>query len=204
MKKSLFVLFIGLLSLGLVACGSKESDETENDNTPAEEENESVEVDKKLLSVEVTLPAFLFEGEEEVDVDQVIADAKAEGIDKVTYNEDGSFTYKMSKAKHKELMEEMEKELIASVDEMTNSGDLPSIQDIKYNKSFSEFTMIVDRNAFENSFDGFAVLGIGLSGMMYQLFDGVDPEDYEVIINIEDIETGEVFDSVILPEGLEE
>lgn len=204
MRKSLFILFIGLLSLGLVACGSNESDEKENKNTSAEEENESVKVDKKLLSVEVTLPASLFEGEEEVDVDQVIADAKAEGIDKVTYNEDGSFTYKMSKAKHKEVMEEMENELIASVDEMINSEELPSIQDIKYNKSFSEFTMIVDRHSFENSFDGFAALSLGLSGMMYQLFDGADPEDYEVIINVEDVETGEVFDSFVLPEGLEE
>lgn len=204
MRKFLFILFIGLLSLGLVACGSNESDETKNKKSSAEEEHESVKLDKNLLSVEVTLPASLFEGEEEVDVEQVIADAKADGIDNVTYNEDGSFTLKMSKAKHKELMEELENELTASVDEMINSENLPSIQDIKYNKSFSEFKIVVNRNLFENNLDALAVFGLNLSGMMYQLFDGVDPEDYEVIINVEDVETGEIFDSIMFPEAFEE
>ncbi len=205
MKKLLFAVLIGLLSFGLAACGSDDSNKAKNDNKPAEEENESIEVNKKLLSVEVTIPSFFFEEDGELDVDKVIADAKADGIDKVTYNEDdGSFTFKMSKSKHKEVMEETKTELVASIDEMIDSGNFSSIQDIKYNKSFSKFTMFVERDAFENSIDGFATLTLGLSGMMYQLFDGVDAEDCKVTIDIKDVETGEVFDSVVFPDDLNE
>ena len=64
-------------------------------------------MDKGLLNVEVTLPASMFEGE---DMDSSIAEAEKEGI-KVTRNDDGSATYKMSKGKHKEMMKEMEAEL---------------------------------------------------------------------------------------------
>ena len=39
------------------------------------------------------------------------------------------------------------------------------------NKSFSKFTLIVDKEAFENSFDGFAALGLAMTGMYYQAFE---------------------------------
>lgn len=34
----------------------------------------------------------------------------------------------------------------------------------------------VDKEAFENSFDGFAAFGLGLSGLFYQLFNGANPD----------------------------
>lgn len=40
--------------------------------------------------------------------DESIAKAEEEGL-KVTENEDGSLTYKMSKSKHKEMMNEIKK-----------------------------------------------------------------------------------------------
>ena len=47
-------------------------------------------------------------------------------------------------------------------------------------------------------------MGLGMSGMLYQLFNGVDPDDYKVKINLKDEVTDEVFDSVIYPDALEE
>ncbi|WP_231593948.1 hypothetical protein [Cytobacillus firmus] len=132
-----------------------------------------------------------------------IAEAEKEGI-KVTKNDDGSVTYKMSKAKHKEMMKEMQTELEKTIADTKNGEDFPSVKEVTNNKDFSEFTLEVDREAFGNSFDGFAVFGLGLSGMFYQLFNGVDPEDYEVKILVKDTATGEVFNEVIYPEALEE
>ncbi|WP_277585432.1 hypothetical protein [Psychrobacillus antarcticus] len=43
-----------------------------------------------------------------------------------------------------------------------------------------------------------------MSVLLYQLFNGVDSDDYKVKINSKDEVSGEVFDSVIYPDALEE
>ncbi|WP_231514929.1 hypothetical protein [Oceanobacillus salinisoli] len=220
--KKLLILFA--LMLFLAACGGNEetvesTNENESDNQveSAESEDnveetdkmkekdseESVEVDKGLMNVEVTIPSTLFETQNQ-DIDQVIADAKESGIKEVIENNDGSLTYKMSKSKHKEMMADLENQLNTTIEEVKNSEDFVSIQDVNSDKSFSEFTMSVDQEAFENSFDGFAALSLGISGMLYQLFDGVDPENYKVTIFVENVDTGEVFDTITYPEDLEQ
>lgn len=196
--------------LMLVACGNKEENEPAKQNESASNEVESevesedsgaVEIEKNLLSVEVTVPASMIDSD---DIDQVIAEAKADGVGEVTKNSDGSLTYKMSKSKHKEMMNEMAAELKSSIEEMTNGEDFSSIKDITPNKTFSEFTMIVDQDVYENSFDGFATLGLGIGGMMYQLFDGVKSDDYKVTIHVKDETTGEEFATVVYPDDMEE
>lgn len=192
--------------LFITGCSSEETKDTGTEETPkeadkkSEDENESVKVDKGLLNVEVTLPASMFEGE---DMDSSIAEAEKEGI-KVTRNDDGSATYKMSKSKHKEMMKEMETELQKNIADTKNGEDYPSVKAVLHNKDYSEFTLEVEREAYENSFDGFAVFGLGLSGMFYQLFNGANPEEYEVKILVKDAATGEVFDEIIYPDAMEE
>ncbi|KON88054.1 hypothetical protein AF332_15360 [Sporosarcina globispora] len=204
--------FLGLVILAallfITGCSSEETkdtgDKTEQTSKETdkkkEEENESVKVDKGLLNVEVTLPASMLEGE---DMDSSIADAEKEGI-KVTKNNDGSVTYKMYKSKHKEMIKEIETELQKTIADTKNGEDYPSVEEVTHNKDFSEFTLEVEREAYENSFDGFAVFGLGLSGMYYQLFNGVDPEEYEVKILVKDTATGDVFDEIIYPDAMEE
>ncbi|MCC3646824.1 hypothetical protein JGK52_09040 [Cytobacillus oceanisediminis] len=200
MKK--LIVFMSVMIVLLSACsdGEKTAGKKEAGTEKKTEESEAVEVDKGLLNVEVTLPASMFEGE---DADSSIAEAEKEGI-KVTKNDDGSVTYKMSKAKHKEMMKEMETELQKTIADTKNGEDYPSVKEVTNNKDFSEFTLEVDREAYENSFDGFAVFGLGLSGVFYQLFNGVDPEDYEVKILVKDSATGELFNEVIYPDAMEE
>lgn len=205
MKKSAYILFLLLLTF-LAACSSNDdtanSSEkgTETAKASASDEEGGVEVDKNLLSVEVSLPASFFEGQSAEDI---VADAKEEGIE-VTANDDGSYTYKMSKSEHKKLMDEMSNELDKSTADMVSSGDYPSIKDISYNKDFTKFTMVVEKEAYENSMDGFASLGLGMAGMMYQLFDGADPDDYSVSISVEDEASGEVISEVVYPDAMED
>lgn len=199
MRKIHTAIFIMVLLL-LAACSSGNNAGQEvSENAP--DQDGKVEVDKGLLNVELHLPASFFEGE---DIDEVIAEAKEEGVAEVTKNNDGSLTYKMSKSKHKEMMADMKDGLVEYVDELTTSEDYPSIKEVTYHKSFNEFTVVVDKEVFESGFDGFAALGLGMSGLYYQLFSGANMEGSKVTIHVEDEATGEVFNSIVYPDALEE
>jgi len=205
MKKMLFVIFLSLLAI-LSACsasddGDKEVMKDKEEGNKTEETGGALEVDKGLLNVEVTIPSTFMEGE---DIDQVVADAKENGIKNVTKNEDGSVTYKVSKAQHKEMMKEMKTNLASYVEELVSSEDFTSIQDIKHNGAFSEFTVVVDQEAFEGSFDGFATLGLAMSGMYYQAFNGTNAEKLKVTINTKDADTGEIIGTAVYPDVLDE
>ena len=208
MKKLLLGLFL-MSVLILTACSStddteKESKEKEKTEAVAAdnktEKDESVGVDKGLFNVEVTLPPSFFEGE---DIDTAIAEAKADGIKEATKNADGSVTYKMSKDKHKEMMSEMEVGVKEYMDELVTE-DYPSIREVTANKEYSTFTMTVDKALYEDSFDGFASMGLGMMGMYYQVFNGVDSENTKVEINVQDEATSEVFETMVFPDDLEE
>ncbi|WP_245975350.1 hypothetical protein [Oceanobacillus chungangensis] len=211
MKKLLFIL-ISIVFVLAACSGNEETKDSSSkdkagdhiettDSNDSSKDEESLNVDKGLLNVEVTIPASFFEGE---DLDQVIADAKESGIKEVTENSDGSITYKMSKSQHKDMIKELGDELNSTMEELVNSEDFVSIQDVTANKSFSEFTMSVDQEAFENSFDGMAALTLAFSGMIYQLFDGANPDDYEVTILVKNADNGEIFDTLIYPQDLME
>lgn len=205
-------MFAFILSFGLVlaACGKEEANTNQESDTvqadektevESETKSEKIEVEKGLLNVEITLPASMFEGQ---DLDTVISEAKKDGVDEITKNDDGSLTYKMSKARHTEMMNEMKDSVLEAIEETKTSGDFASIKDVTYNKDFSEFTMIVDKEKFQNSFDGFAAMGFGLQGMYYQLFNGVNSNNYKVTINIKDEASGEVLDTVVYPDAFNE
>lgn len=204
MKKILILPLTLLFSILLVACGQdKESEsgkKSDNADRAAEEtKDESFKVDKGLLNVEVTIPASLFEGQE---IDSVITEVKKERIKEVIKNDDGSVTYKMSKSVHKEMMKEMEKDILETIEEIKTSKDFASIKDVSYNKSFTEFTLTVNKEQFENSFDAMASMGLALTGMYYQLFSGVDSEKFKVTVIFKDESNGEVINTIVYPDDL--
>ncbi|ARI76345.1 hypothetical protein [Halobacillus mangrovi] len=223
MKKLLFVLVAFLFVLG--ACGNDSSSESEaegaetteqkeeskanedsqsGESTNADEDKDSsISVDKNLTNVKVTLPKSFLEMQQ-TDFEQVKAEAEAAGVKEVVDNGDGTITYKMSKKQHKEMMQEMEKQMKRSIEDIKTSGDFPSIKDIEANSSFSKITMKVDQEAYENSFDGFATMGVGMTGMFFQVFDGANPDDYNVTIEVVNADTGEVFDTIHYPEAFEQ
>lgn len=178
LKKTIKMLLILFVMGFVVACGSSSSNH-----------------------VEVTLPvSFVGEG---IDIEMLEADAEEMGIEDVKLNDDGSVTYKMTKSAHEEWLSEITTEIETSLTEMVESGDFVSIKDITANNDYTEFTITVDQAAFENSFDGFAVFGIGISSSFYQLLDGKDPENYNVTINIVDEESGDVIDTTVFPDDLD-
>lgn len=207
MKNLLLVSFVLLLSIFLAACSQNAQKEDGKKEDVAEvttdktSDGEPLKVDKGLLNVEVTIPASFLEGQ---DIDTVIAEAKNEGIKEVIKNDDGSITYKMSKSEHKKMMKEMEEGIIKSVEEIKTGEDFTSIKDVSYNKSFSEFTLSVNQEEFENSLDSIASFGLAVTGMYYQLFNGVNPEKYKVTVIFKNESNGEVINTIVYPDDLNE
>ena len=188
-------LFLGMtLVLLLAACGDNDTKDKE-ENTGANEES-SIEVDKGLLNVEITIPAdFLGEQTEE----EIRADAEKQGVKEVTFNDDGSVTYKMSKAEHEKVLKQMGEELDKSLEELVTSGDFPSIQKATANKDYTEFDLTVNRAQFEEGMDSFAVLGLMLGSSYYQLFEGKSEGEAKLTVNYIDAETGETFETEEIP-----
>ena len=210
-QKHAIIVLVLVIGFVLSACsgGSKEANSSAGASSGAAGsgtektetgEQSGIEVDKGLLNVEITLPASFFDEEE---MDQAIAKAKADGVNEVIVNDDGSVTYKMSKATHEKMLKEMKDSLVQLKEELTSGEDFKSIKDIVFNDKLTEFTMTVDRGAFENSFEGFAILGLGFQGMFYQTFDGVPSENIKVTIHLKDEKTGEVFNTVVYPDAWE-
>lgn len=170
--------------------------ETENaSSTP--ETNSSISVDKGLFDVTLNLPASFFEGTSPEDV---IKNAKDEGIT-ATPNDDGSYAYKMSKAKHGEMMSDMAEGIESSVAEILSEKTYASVSNVEYNADFTEFNVTADKTAFESNFmDSFAILTFGLQGTMYQTFNGTP--DNKVTINVVDTATKEVFKTTVYPDAL--
>ena len=210
MKKAIMLILALVLSFTMIGCGkdptSSHTDKVSEAEIEAvdndQEEEGALEVNKKLMNVEVTLPAyFLGVDDEELDIDQVVKDAKEQGIKDVIVNDDGSITYIMSKSKHKEMMGEMQEGITETIENLLSDEDFTSYQDIAANKDFTEFDVVVIRDAYENSFDGFGILGLAFSSLYYQLFDGANPDDYRAVINIMDEATGEIFDTIVYPDA---
>ncbi|NBD25671.1 hypothetical protein [Paenibacillus glycinis] len=183
-----------------------ENDANQADAAGTEEavgDEQQIEVDKGLLNAEVTLPASFFEGEDQTS-ESIIADAKSKGVKDVTKNADGSYTYKMSKSVYNDMLKDAEKSVLDYAATLTDGQTFKSIRSVDHNKSLSEFTLTVDKAAFEGGFDGFAGLSLGMSAMMYQAFNGTAPDKYKVTINYKDAGTKEVFDTVVYPDALKD
>ncbi|MEG0895630.1 MAG: hypothetical protein RSE93_07915, partial [Oscillospiraceae bacterium] len=65
-------------------------------------------------------------------------------------------------------------------------------------------TIAVDKAIYENSTDAIAVLTIGATTMLYQLFDNVPQENIKTTVNVVDETTKETITSFVYPDILSE
>ncbi|WP_163857920.1 hypothetical protein [Paenibacillus elgii] len=160
-----------------------------------EAEKKSIEVQENLLSVEITIPASLV-GK---NIDNAVENAKKKGVSDVKKNDDGSLTYKMSKRKHKEMLDEMKAEIVKQVDEVKDGTTFKSVKNVEYNNDLTEFTITVDEKAFSKSMDGMAGMGLGLTSRFYQIMSGVKPGEDKTVIQYKDSDSGKVIKTVTYP-----
>jgi hypothetical protein len=177
---------------------SEDIDDVPDEDDPLEGLGD-VEVDRGLLNVEVTLPPVYFEGQSPEDI---LSEARGDGISDVTVNPDGSVTYRMSKMRHRELMQEINASLRESL--VTLPDDFSSVQEVTVNQDVTAFRIVADQAAYESSLDGFVIFAIAMQAGMYHLFDGATSDSYRVTIDLVDAASGTVFDTVVLPDDFEE
>ena len=175
------------------------SNESSNVETSSEiEETESkqeLNVDKGLLSVEVTIPASLIN---DLDATTKAAD---ENEDIISYkvNDDGSITYKYKKSAYDKFLDELRDSMDESFQEFVTEDNYPSIVSIEYDKkTFSDITIkVTEQSAYKNSFDSLIILGIKMNLAFYQAFSGDD--EFTSTIHLVDNSNGNEFDTIIYP-----
>jgi hypothetical protein len=186
MFKKLAVLSTVLL---LTACGSNNN---ASEVTPSSSAEQGIEVDQNLLSVDVTIPASFYE-DNPMTQEELQKNADENGFGKATLNPDGSVTLRMSKADHAKALDEMKVGLDESIQQAVN--DQPEIfSEISYDNDVTKFIVVVDKDKFKDDFGaGFIGFTLGIQGMFYQMLAGAT--EPEVLIDLQDKETGEVFDT---------
>jgi hypothetical protein len=200
--KTKLLAFFCIFSLLLTACGSEGKEASTNNNavseTPSatesssEKDSEVISADKGIFSVDVTVPASLFEGASE---DEILAAAKEAGFEKVNFNEAGSVIYTMDKAKHKEYLEDLKQGVDELITEILNDKETyPSFSEILYNENLTEFTILCDKNKY-GIFDSFVSLAFYIHGNIYQAFNGVDSDSLRTVVLFVDQDTGDIIET---------
>lgn len=184
-----------MLLLSLSGCGGGN-----NEQSSASSSSGGVEVDENLLSVEITMPASFFEGTD-MSTFNPESYAAEQGFKKAVVNEDGSIKVTMSKAKHKEIMEQTAKTVTDAFDGMVKAEDTPYITAIGYSKDFASVKISVDKAGYDAA--GFAAafvpFGVYLQTAIYQMFANVEAH---CEIQIIDAATNAVIDSVVYPDAM--
>lgn len=186
LKKWISLLFAALMLLSLASCGNdgkakeqpEESTTSDSESTGSEDakEESGVEVDTGLFNVTITIPAD-FAGEmTQEELDQTVSE---KGYKSATLNDDGSVTYVMTKAQHKEMMDEMKQTINDALKEMTTSGDYPTIVSIEPNADFTDFIVTLSSNELGMA-ETFSAMALYLYGGMYNAFNGTTADNIHV------------------------
>ena len=148
------------------------------------------------LDVEISIPAGYLEG---ADQSSIRADAQERGIHDVSFDDDGSVTFKMSRATHQQIMAEVRAEAVSGLASLPEG--FPSIEQVDHNRDFSGIALTVERHAWEGGFDELAALAIAFAVGLYHAFDGTDPDNLEINVDVVDTDTNEVFDTIMLSDA---
>ena len=182
MRRSLVITLCTVLCLS-TGCAKKKDDNSDTPSPSASSETRSVQVDENLLTVEITVPKeFVEEGTTQETLDASLAD----GIQSAVLNEDGSVTYVMTKARHREMMGEMAEEIDRQTEEMVTSGQFPQLTEIKAEDDYRKFTVKTTAKSREelDIYSNFSVISFYLFGGMYNSFNGTETD--EIIVEFTD------------------
>lgn len=129
-------------------------------------------------------------------------DASINGYLSAVPNTDGSVTLTMTKAKHSEMMAEMKQSIDDNIQKSIGDDGFQSIKEVTYNDDVTEFTVKVDREAFEGSWDGLSALTYAFCGAAYQYYSGVS--DPSVVVTYIDADTGETISTSTYPDDYQD
>jgi len=208
-KASILILTVALLLAG--CSGNKEekdaaaptstSSASETSSPSADASSgEEASNDPGTGEVSIVFPATL---NESGDVEGMTAEVKEAGATHITENGDGSVTATISQENLDKLLQKYHEELLAVIQGAQAGDGSSSIKKLEYDEaSFQEYNITVDRAAYESedSADGLVIFGLAMQSIMYQVYSGVQEADMKITFNLIDENTGEVFETSVLPE----
>jgi hypothetical protein len=118
------------------------SDDAERPETENNDVIDDIETDRDL-DVEITIPVSYLEG---ADQSSVRADAQERGIHDVSFNDDGSATFKMSRATHGQIMAEVRDEVVSGLASLPDDLQIDVI-DTDTNEVFDTIMLSETRGA---------------------------------------------------------
>lgn len=145
-----------------------------------------VEVENGIMTVALTVPADLAQNTTQETIDAGIGTQYQSAI----RNEDGSITYKMTKAQHQAMVEQLAVSFDRSLQELVDD-ESHMISNITRNDDFTVFDVTLDGTELAMS-DAYTAFGLYMYGDMYGVFNGSRPE--HVIVNYYD-PNGNLIDS---------
>lgn len=196
MKRMIAFMLAVVIGLSCCACGGAAASKSGSDAASGEAGGASstvstIDVDKGLFNVTITLPAdFLDEEKTQADYDAIVKETN--GLKSITLNEDGSATYVMTKKRHKEMLQDLADSYHESLDEMVSSEDYPNITAITVNDDFTNFT-VTTKSTSLGLMESLSILIFYMEGGMYGAMSGVTPENIHV--DFVNADTGEIIDS---------
>lgn len=173
-KKFLGIVMVATLALSLIACGNNENKATNSSDSKTE--NDKIEVDENLLTVELTIPADIIGETTQEKLDQT---AKEEGIKSITLNEDGSASYIMTKKKHREMMVDIKASIDEGLKALVGSEDYPNFTKVEANNDYTVFTITTTSTELDLS-ESFSVLNFYVQGGLYNAFNGTPVDNIHV------------------------
>ena len=129
-----------------------------------------IKTENGVFFVTITIPAEFEEETTQEELDKLVGVKYVSAIK----NEDGSVTYKMTKAQHKASMEETAASIDRGLQEMVDSGEY-SFTEINHNDDYTYFEVKMSTNEFGWN-DIFSVILFEVDGSLYGLLAGHENE----------------------------
>ena len=145
-----------------------------------------VQLENGIMTVSLTVPADLAQYTTQETIDAGIGTQYQSAV----RNEDGSITYKMTKAQHQAMVEQLAMSFDRSLQELVDDEN-HMISNITRNDDFTVFDVTLDGTELAMS-DAYTAFGLYMYGDMFGVFNGSRPE--HVIVNYYD-PNGNLIDS---------
>ena len=181
------------LALCLTACGGGAASTTaagQDTAASVSSSEDGMNVEKNLFSVTLTYPASMVD--EGTTQDSLNDEIKGiDGIKSATLNEDGSVTYIMTKAYHKQIVDDMAQTIDESMAEMVGSEDYPNFTNVEANEDYTVFTVTTKSKALSLD-ESLSLLQFYTEGAFYSVVSGNNADSIHV--DFVNADTGEVID----------
>lgn len=174
-------------ALVLSGCsGGGEDAPSSNSASPA-----AIEVEEQLVTVDVRIARSLLDQSGSLTDAEIVAGASENRIAAVVDGD--TVVYTMTKRQRDEMLASMRSSAQDAADELI-ADDTNSATAVEFNDSMTSFQVSVDAARY-GALESLLALGFYIQGALYQQFNGVAPDDIDVIVEFVDDATGEVLDT---------